>query len=56
VAAKAGPAKGNYAVNHANFVLAYTKDNFAHLIYPGGVSKDDWAHDLPRLIDETWTR
>ena len=56
VAVRAGPAKGNYAVNHANFVLAYTKDNLAHLIYPGGVSKDDWAHDLPRLIDETWTR
>jgi protein SCO1/2 len=26
----------DYAVGHANFVLAYTKDNLAHLIYPGG--------------------
>ena len=56
VAVKAGPAQGNYAINHANFVLAYTKDNLAHVIYPGGVSKDDWVHDLPRLIDENWIR
>jgi len=56
VATKTGPASGNYAVAHANFVLAYGKDNLAHIIYPGGVSKDDWVHDLPRLIKETWTR
>jgi protein SCO1/2 len=51
-----GPANGNYAVSHANFVLAYSKDNLAHVLYPGGVSKDDWVHDLPLLIKETWTR
>jgi protein SCO1/2 len=44
----------DYGVAHANFVLAYTKDNLAHVIYPGGVSKDDWVHDLPLLIKETW--
>ena len=55
-AKKTGPADGNYAVAHANFVLAYTKDNLAHLIYPGGVSKDDWVHDLPLLIKESWSR
>lgn len=54
LASKQGPSNGNYAVAHANFVLAYTKDNFAHLIYPGGVSKDDWVHDLSLLIEETW--
>ncbi|MGI8743241.1 MAG: SCO family protein [Bryobacteraceae bacterium] len=32
------------------------KDNLAHVIYPGGVSKDDWVHDLPLLIKETWMR
>jgi protein SCO1/2 len=53
-ATKSGPATGNYAVAHANFVLAYSKDNLAHVIYPGGVSKDDWVHDLPLLINETW--
>lgn len=56
LATKMGPADGNYAVAHANFVLAYSKDNLAHVIYPGGVSKDDWAHDLPLLIEETWVR
>jgi protein SCO1 len=55
-AAKTGPPNGNYGVSHANFVLAYSKDNLAHIIYPGGVSKDDWVHDLPILINETWTR
>ena len=53
-AQKTGASSGSYAVAHANFVLAYTKDNLAHVIYPGGVSKDDWAHDLPVLIKETW--
>jgi protein SCO1 len=55
-AAKTGAANGNYGVTHASFVLAYSKDNLAHVIYPGGVSKDDWVHDLPLLIKETWTR
>ena len=47
---------GNYGVTHANFVLAYTRDNLAHVIYPGGVSKEDWAHDLPLLLQETVPR
>ena len=51
-ARKTGGGSGDYGVAHANFVVAYTKDNLAHLIYPGGVSKDDWVHDLPLLI--TW--
>ena len=55
LAQKSDARNGNYSVAHANFVLAYTKDNFAHVIYPGGVSKDDWGHDLPLLLKETWT-
>ena len=51
-----GPANGNYGVAHANFVLAYSKDNLAHVIYPGGVSKGDWVHDLPLLIKAAWIR
>ena len=54
-ARKTEPGNGNYSVAHASFVIAYTKDNLAHVIYPGGVSKDDWAHDLPALISETWS-
>jgi len=52
LATKTGSAGGNYGVAHAGFVLAYSKDNLAHVIYPGGVSKDDWVHDLPLLIKE----
>jgi len=51
VAQKVGPAERNYTVTHANFVLAYSKDNLAHLLYPGGMSKDDWTHDLPLLLE-----
>jgi len=54
LAQKTEPRSGKYFVAHANFVLAYTRDNLAHLIYPGGVSKDDWMHDLPLLVRETW--
>ena len=49
MAAKVPVSDGGEA-EHAAFVLAYTKDNLAHVIYPGGVSKDDWIHDLPLLI------
>jgi len=45
----------DYAVGHASFVLAYTKDNLAHLIYPSGVTQKDWAHDLPHLVTEAWS-
>ena len=45
----------DYAVGHANFVFAYTKDNLAHVIYPGGVTQQDWAHDLPKLLNESWS-
>jgi protein SCO1/2 len=61
IAANLSPAKkspvrpgGAYEVGHAAFVLAYTKDNLAHVIYPVGMKADDWAHDLPYLAKETW--
>lgn len=62
IAANLSPAKksavradGAYEVGHAAFVFAYTRDNLAHVIYPGGVKEDDWVHDLPYLAKETWT-
>ena len=54
-ARKTEAPNGNYSVAHANFVIAYTKDSLAHVIYPGGVTKDDWVHDLPLLLKETWS-
>ena len=38
---KTGLPGGSYGVSHANFVIAYSRDNLAHLIYPGGVGKED---------------
>jgi len=62
IAANLAPAKkgtvrpnGEYEVGHAAFVLTYTKDNLAHVIYPVGLKPDDWAHDLPYLTSETWS-
>ncbi|PYU19666.1 MAG: SCO family protein [Acidobacteria bacterium] len=61
VAANLPPAKksavrpnGDYEVGHAAFVVAYTKDNLAHVIYPIGVKEEDFEHDLPFLAHETW--
>jgi protein SCO1/2 len=45
----------DYGVSHASFVLAYTKDNLAHVIYPGGATPMYWAEDLPLLVKETWS-
>ncbi len=57
VARKTGvQVAGVSEVGHAAFVIAYTKDNFAHVIYPDGVQQDDWVHDLPHLTRETWDR
>jgi protein SCO1/2 len=46
----------DYQVAHASFVIAYTKDDFGHVVYPGGVTQEDWVRDLPRLVRETWSR
>jgi len=40
---------------HAAFVIAYTRDNLGHVVYPAGVTQADWIHDLPRLVHENWT-
>ena len=54
-ARKAPLTNREYEVAHASFVIAYTKDDLAHVIYPGGINQNDWAQDLPRLIKETWS-
>jgi protein SCO1/2 len=54
LAQKTDPRNGSYSLTHANFVVAYTKDNLGHVIYPGGVSQEDWIHDLPLLVAESW--
>lgn len=41
---------GEYLVGHAAYVIAFTADNRAHVLYPSGTRQADWAHDLPRLV------
>lgn len=41
---------GNYSVDHAAYVIAFTRDNIGRLVYPLGMSLEDWAHDLPLLV------
>jgi protein SCO1/2 len=53
-ASRSQPGAAGYSVAHANFVVAYSPDNRAHVIYPGGVSAADWIHDLPLLMKEAW--
>ena len=52
VARRSDSGNATHAVAHANFVVAYTRDDRAHVIYPGGISADDWLHDLPLLMKE----
>lgn len=47
---------GRYLVGHSARVLAFTKDNLAHVAYPFGTRQTDWAHDLPKLVNERWER
>ncbi|MGH9123227.1 MAG: SCO family protein [Acidimicrobiales bacterium] len=47
-------SKGDYAVDHLAYVLAFTTDNQAHVLYPSGITASVWTHDLPRLVKE-WT-
>jgi len=49
------PASAGNSAEHAAFVLAYTKDNLGHVIYPSGITQADWMHDLPQLATEAWT-
>ncbi|MBZ5729332.1 MAG: SCO family protein [Acidobacteriia bacterium] len=48
------PQARQSGTTHAAFILAYTKDNLAHVIYPFGVTDVDWLHDLPQLVKEDW--
>jgi protein SCO1 len=60
VAAKVTPAtkvtnpNGVADFGHAAFVIAYTRDNLGHVIYPAGITEEDWVHDLPELAVATW--
>lgn len=43
-------SSGAYDVGHAAQVIAFTRDDSAHVVYPFGTRQMDWAHDLPLLV------
>lgn len=47
--AGAPDSAGAYEVGHAAQVIAFTRDDSAHVVYPFGTRQADWAHDLPLL-------
>lgn len=47
---RSGP--DGYEVSHAAYVLAFGTDNIAHLAYPGGMGREVWLNDLPKLVRE----
>ncbi len=51
---RAAPSDTGYAVGHSALVVAFTADNQAHVVYPYGTRQEDWAHDLPALVRESW--
>ena len=46
---------GAYAVGHASQILAFTADDLCHVLYPFGIRRQQWEHDLPLLAANTWT-
>jgi protein SCO1/2 len=43
-------ASGGYAMSHAAQLWAITPDDSIHAIYPWGISREDLAADIPRLL------
>lgn len=44
----------DYLVGHAAYVIAFTPDDSARVLYPSGTRQSDWAHDLPILLETRW--
>jgi cytochrome oxidase Cu insertion factor (SCO1/SenC/PrrC family)/copper(I)-binding protein len=47
------PATGDTLVAHSSAVLVFPDDRL-RLLYPFGTRQDDWARDLPRLLEAQW--
>jgi protein SCO1/2 len=45
-----GTTPDNYTIGHSTLVLAFTRDNLAHVVYPFGIRQADWAKDLQLLV------
>lgn len=52
-ATKEDLGSGNYAVNHAAYVIAFTpQDDTAYTVYPFGITRDVWVNDITKLVTE----
>ena len=47
-------ATGSYLVGHSAYVVAFTPDGLGRVLYPFGTRQADWAHDLPKLLEDEW--
>jgi len=45
------PNDTTYYVGHAAFVLAFTRDDLAHVVYPFGIRQADWVKDLRKMTE-----
>lgn len=52
VATRTDLGGGNYSVNHAAYVIAYTKEQLAYTVYPSGMGMKEWLNDLPLLVEK----
>jgi protein SCO1/2 len=43
---------GGYAMGHSAAVLAFTRDDTAHMAFPSDVTQDGWVADLRRLVEK----
>lgn len=48
---RAASADTGYAVGHSALVVAFTPDNLARVVYPYGTRQEDWASDIPKLVE-----
>ena len=47
-----GHGSGDYAVDHSSALTTYGRDDRVALFYPAGAVPDDYAADLPALVEE----
>lgn len=47
---------GGYTVGHAAQMLVFTPDDSAHLAYPFGTRRRDWARDIETLARDGWSK
>jgi protein SCO1/2 len=47
-----GADSAKYYVGHAAQVFAFARDGMGYLVYPFGIRQEDWANDLPKLVND----